>query len=208
MIFYSLLLFINFCINSSDRPDISAVNLVKKYPVSKETFSYIEQNAQTIFPEINNDHHIVSPFGFLKPDVSRFEGKIILDAAIQTTGTQIIKTPHKSCYVKQRPDGSYDTKQYCVVSNPIIGKEPEKITFPEMKQLFAVFKEAKYKDVSKGNILRTPEGHYYIVDTALNGFSKRSGKELESKIASRLLDNYRSGEMSETTYNFLDLKQL
>ncbi len=189
-----------------EKPVMTLTKLSQLYPVPQEVYDYITTNEEAIFKLIDNDLPYKSPYGYIKPDATRFEGKEILDDAIQKTGTQIIKTPTKYFYIKKNPDSTLDRTKYAVLSMPIEGNVPEKLSFNEIKQLFAVLVRSQYKDVEKDNFIKTPNGDIYIIDTAKNSFSKRKGKELESKIASRLLHNFRHGELSDAARMFLENK--
>lgn len=189
-----------------EKPVMTLTKLSQLYPVPQEIYDYIINNEEAIFKLIDNDLPYKSPYGYIKPDATRFEGKQILDQAIKETGTQLIKTPTKYFFIKKNPDNTLDRTRYAVVSTAIEGTEPEKLSFNEIKQLFAVLVRAQYKDVEKDNFMKTPNGEIYIIDTAKNSFSKRKGKELEPKIAYRLLHNFKSGELSDAARMFLENK--
>ncbi len=141
------------------------LEIVKKYPVSKEIASKLDEH-ETEIATLNKpkEYSWLSGF-FVKPELDRILGAEILNNAIHAKKSKKVFVPNKYFY-KDR-----------VIAEKVIDCGNENLTMEQVKELCDLFTSVIYIDGYILNLMKTRDGRVGIVDTELRHFGDKNNKD-------------------------------
>jgi hypothetical protein len=160
-----------------------AGELIKQYPISRETFNHIMSNSETILSEINKAPvtTFVNPLTpvILKASLNRLEGLTLANNAIARIPNCSVDTPIKEAMLLTTKKGKIVS---CVASHMIIGEEPRYLSFKNTKDLYKFCHKSNFVDVQPKNFVACTD-KIFLIDTGLEGFDEESRPKFKGFIS-------------------------
>ncbi len=170
-----------------------AGQLLKLYPISRETFDHIMSHSEEIIPAlkfsplltyVNPETPVV-----LKASLNRLEGLAIANNIINQIRFSSIDIPCKEAMLFSTKKGKI---MPCVASHKIIGDEPTSLSLKHVQDLYILCKKAKaeekeifnFMDVQPKNFVASKySDKIFLIDTGLEGFDEQPRKNFNGFIA-------------------------